>query len=101
MYNGVFLSRNGSIWKMYERINQACRDGDVELVQALIQDGFDVTSNDNYAVQLASLHGNIDIIKLLIEHGADVTSNDNRALIWASENGQYDVVNYLLEVCDL
>ena len=86
---------------MYETINQACRDGDVELVQSLIEDGFDVTCNDNYPVQLASLHGNLAIIKLLIEHGADVTSNDNRALIWASENSQYDVVNYLMDVCDL
>ena len=52
----------------------AVENNNVELVNLLIQEGIDVTADDNNAIQWASLSGHTEVVKLLIEEGADVTN---------------------------
>ena len=59
--------------------------------------GADVTSNDNYAVRIASQRGHLDVVKFLVEHGADVNADNKYALRGACVNDHLDVVKYLVE----
>jgi ankyrin repeat protein len=43
----------------------------------LIVNKADITADDNYAIKYASYNGHLPVIKCLIENGADVTSNDD------------------------
>ena len=62
----------------------------------LVSQGADVTADDNYAVQVASMNGHLEVIKYLVSQGADVTSYNNWALRYASKNGHLEVVKYLV-----
>ena len=44
---------------------------------------------------IASREGDIDKVKLLIDQGADINARDDQALRWASNNGHLDVVKLL------
>ena len=45
----------------------------------------------------ASRKGHLDIVRYLVEQGADVTAENNEAVHWASLNGHTEVVQYLVE----
>ena len=84
-----------SIWDIiydYES-DKECK----EQVQAMIDEGADITAEDNESVQLAAEYGHMEMVRLLIEHGADITANDNCAVKWAAENGHTEMVKFLLE----
>jgi ankyrin repeat protein len=64
-----------------------------------VSQGADVTDNNNYAVQVASMNGHLEVVKYLVSQGADVTA-DTYAVRWAvqvaSANGHLEVVKYLV-----
>ena len=83
----------------------ACREGDLERVRQLIQDGQDVNRRDSYGwtpLMVAAVWGRDQIVCELIRAGADVNGKDNynykqTALHWASWRGHSSVVTTLAE----
>jgi ankyrin repeat protein len=81
----------------------AARDGDLEKVQCLLNQGIDVDSTDedgNTALIIASNEGHIDIVQLLLKKNAKLdiqaTEGGSTALICASAEGHLEIVKALL-----
>ncbi|KOS23183.1 Ankyrin-3 [Escovopsis weberi] len=84
-------------------LTAAAFDGNLELVQLLIEAGADVNHADGWALQTAATEGYDKIVEELLSHGADVnacTSNANfkqgTALQGACESGKANIVELLL-----
>ena len=82
----------------------ASREGDLERVRQLIQDGQDVNIGDRYGttpLMCAATHGHDQIVRELIRAGADVNGKDNyykqTALHCASRWGHSSVIKTLAE----
>ena len=87
-------------------IRRACREGDLERVRQLIQDGQDVNRGNRYGwtpLMLAAANGHNQVMRMvreLIRAGADVNEQDKykqTALHKASWKGHYGVVKTLAE----
>ena len=87
-------------------IRRACREGDLERVRQLIQDGQDVNRGNRYGwtpLMLAAANGHNQVMRMvreLIRAGADVNGQDKykqTALHKASWKGHYGVVKTLAE----
>ena len=83
---------------------KAARDGDLQQVQELLDNGADVDAkNENGVTALMEAYGggHIEIMKLLLESEADVDAKDIRTgttiLMAASTMGQAEIVKLLLE----
>ena len=100
-------------------LNDACKNGDLELVKYLVEKGVHV---DDYAIRYASEYGHFEIVKYLFEKGAPISdwaisnasmhghleivkylfekgaSIDIHAIHWALRSGRIDVVKYLVSV---
>lgn len=50
---------------------------------------------DNYAVGLAARNGHLEVVKYLHQNGADITADNNYAVRKAAANGHLEVVKYL------
>lgn len=61
-----------------------------------IEQGVDITSNNNYALILACKEGNLDVMKKLVIHGANITSNRDWLLNIASTLGHFEIVKFLV-----
>jgi len=85
----------------------ACEDGNLEIVNLLIQKGVNLNGSDFYSetpLQYAAEFGHIAIVKRLIEAGADVDFIEDRlsALHIAACRGQAEVVKMLIRAkCDV
>ena len=75
---------------------EECKSGDLEVVMYLVSQGANVTDDNNYAVQVASMNGHLEVIKYLVSQGADVTDDNNYAVQVASMNGHLEVIKYLV-----
>ncbi|KAK1839847.1 ankyrin repeat protein [Colletotrichum chrysophilum] len=81
----------------------ACKNGNAELAETLLEKGADVavSSNDGWTpLNAASSNSHVDVVKLLLEEGADVTDSNNAGwtpLYAASDGGHVDVAKLLLE----
>ena len=82
----------------------ACREGDLERVRQLIQDGQDVNRGDSYGVtplMCAAYSGQDQVVHELIRAGADMNGKGNyykqTALHWASRSGHSSVIKTLAE----
>src|SRR3990172_12409974 len=79
-------------------LKRATKEGDLNLVNILIETNFDPSADDNYAIRKASYHGHLNVVNRLLEDDrVDPSANDNYAIRWASNNGHLNVVNRLLE----
>jgi ankyrin repeat protein len=60
----------------------ACANGSIEVVDALLKKGADITvaNNDGWTPRfVASVSGHIEVVRLILEKGADITvANKNR-----------------------
>ena len=75
----------------------ASRQGQIDILQDMLNQGFDVTSVDakgNSAVIIASGRGRVEVLKLLFAHNANVESytlqglfQGKTALMWACSQG--------------
>lgn len=72
-------------------VYDACRQGDIKLVQSLLK----TTINYWYCLTQACVGGHIDIVKLLI--AKDPTMNLNNGLIHACGNGHIDLARFLIK----
>jgi len=85
-------------------LHSAARDGDINAVKRLLNEGADVNATEpgfRYtALTWAAMKGHTDIVKLLIEKGADVNakiSNVWTALTSAAYRGHTDIAKLLIE----
>ena len=83
----------------YNVFNQSCKDGNVQLVDLLLEfDLVDPSADDNYAIREASRIGHIAVVERLLQDGrVDPSTNDNLAIRWASQYGHIAVVDRLLQ----
>ena len=100
-YCGISMLENTMIW--------ACRNGDVEVVNILLNKGaFLGEGIDQYPpLHYACMNGHADVAKVLLENGADVkygvdywrngVFKTNTPLLLACKYGHADVVNVLLD----
>ncbi len=81
----------------------AAAEGDLEKVNALLQDGVDanaINALGRTSIVTAAWRGHYDVVRSLIEAGVEIDAADNQgrtALTWASINGHADIVALLLE----
>ena len=94
----LVVKRNYYIYYSKNRaLMSASEEGHLEIVKYLVENGADVTVEDNFPVRSASEDGHLSVVKYLTEHGADITATNNFAVIHASRNGHLPVVKYLVE----
>lgn len=87
---------------VHQRLRSACRNGNVEQVQALLEQKADVNTASGlprgqrqFPLHVAARRGSTEVVKLLIEHRALVNNRDDygtTALMEACIEGHYDVV---------
>ena len=80
----------------------AARDGDLERVRELLNDGADpnIINHGFNALIWASMNGNIKIVELLLNHGSDLNLQDNEgdtALMMAVIKGHIDPIEYIYQ----
>ena len=81
----------------------ASREGDLEKVRQLIQDGHNVNRGDSGGwtpLMVAAVNGHNQVVRELIRAGADVNGKNNTkrtALHWASRSGHSSVIKTLAE----
>ncbi len=84
-------------------LHYAARDGKVELIRKLLQNGANIESEDKNSarpIHHAAFNGRLEAVMLLIKHGADVHDTSykgNTPLHWALQKHHYDVANMLLK----
>lgn len=84
-------------------LHNAAKNGDSDIVKALIDDGTDIEQHDTNGrtpIQLAARHKQLDIINLLVDSGANINAKDNDGntpLHKAISRGQLDLSSFLLE----
>ena len=78
-----------------ELLIKASKIGYINYVKKALEQGADVHTYDDYALQLASENGHVEVVKLLLDNGANVHANNDDALRWASGYGHTEVVKLL------
>ena len=87
----------------YTALIDASKNGDLEKVKLLIENGANIEVKDNNgdtALILASYYRRLEIVKYLVEKGANINAtNDNgwTSLMYASKYGELETIKYLLE----
>ena len=82
---------------------EATRAGNIERVQALLDEGADINSLDKYgqtALMNAAVHGDLELVQMLVKHGAELNHTAKyrlTALMLAVINNHRAVVSVLLE----
>ena len=89
----TFIDMSGTNYNFID----ACRNGDLPRVKALLKRGADIHDWDDYALRGAARKGYLDVVKYLVEQGANIHAWDNQAFREAAEEGHLDVVKYLKE----
>jgi ankyrin repeat protein len=82
---------------LYILLTYASLYGNYELVEFLLDEGVDIHTQDNAALEYAAEYGHLEIVKLLLDRGADIHTNNDYALRYASRNGHLEVVKLLLD----
>ncbi|KAE9271703.1 hypothetical protein PR003_g30434 [Phytophthora rubi] len=84
-------------------VTWAAKNGRIEVVRELIENGADVNVQDDKgttALMAAAEYDQLEMVKFLIEHGASLTTTNNSgdtALIIAAEKGPIKVCQFLAE----
>lgn len=99
-FKHIGKNRNNSL-----RFVNACRSGDVEQVEKIIEKGIDVNARRHRGgrtgLMFAAQKNHLEVVKLLLKKGADVNASGggsgHTALIRAAENGNHEIVEVLLK----
>lgn len=78
----------------------AAREGNLDVVKALVEAGADVDRRNAFKetpIMLASLAGSANIVEYLLSKDAEVNQPGWTALLYAATNGRTDIVKMLLE----
>jgi ankyrin repeat protein len=74
---------------------QACKNGDLEEVKRLVEQGANMHAKGELALRFASFYGHLDIVNYLVGLGATIHAKDEAALHWASDRGHFKVAKFL------
>jgi ankyrin repeat protein len=83
-------------------LSLACRDGNGEMVELLLNAGADAKGKlkgRETVLMTASRTGSLECVKLLVDHGAEMDAKEARgqtAMMWAAAEGHAEVVSYLI-----
>jgi hypothetical protein len=83
--------------EMFAKLENACLDGNLDLVKSLCEKGVDIHSFDDLPFRLACGNGHLEIAKLLFEKGSDIHSCGDYAFRIACENGYIQIAKFLYE----
>ena len=78
-------------------LKQSAFWGCTEVVKMLLKAGADVNAGKGYALKWSAGRGHLEIVKMLLEAGADVNIHDGSALGSAAYWGYIEIVKVLLE----
>ena len=93
---GGFYVREGfGEERLSSALNLACINGDMQTVNYLRFEAKATLEDD--AVLNAAKNGHLQLVKELINDGANVRRYDDHALHWACGNGHFEMVKYLIE----
>ena len=73
----------------------AAQVGSLEYVKMALNNGGDIHSKGDLALQYAARFGYVDIVKFLLENGANVHAFNNNALRWALKKENLDLLKVL------
>ena len=85
------------------RFHNAAEEGDVSLVESMLQEGVPVDCVDRYdqtALFHAALFNRTDVIRLLLQKGADVNKRDrfgSTCIHWAAWKNSTEVIRMLID----
>jgi hypothetical protein len=88
----------------YTDFHSACREGNLNLVQSLVQQGFDMNTcnyEGSTGFHFACSYGCLNVVKYLISCGININEKnnyDNTGFMCACEHNRLEVVKYLTEV---
>lgn len=63
----------------------------------MIESIADMHTHNEHVLRMAAYHGDYETVKFLIQNGADVTADDNEALANAASQGHFDIVRLLID----
>jgi len=81
----------------YEAFRQTCQFNKLFLAKILYDKFVDVHAIDDEALRFSAQNGHVNIVRFLLDVGADVHADNDYALRWASENGHTEVVKLLID----
>lgn len=76
---------------------EAVKSGKTEEVKKLLENGANIHTYEDGALQYAAQNGHTETAKGILEHGADIPVKNDYPLQWAVEKGHTDTVKLLLE----
>jgi ankyrin repeat protein len=78
-------------------IENIVKYGFIDELKTKVNDGWNPSYDDNYAIRYAAEYGRVEMVKLLLaDDRVDPSVNDNFAIQLAAENGHIEVVKLLL-----
>jgi hypothetical protein len=83
--------------EMFAKLENACLDGNLDLVKSLCEKGVDIHSFDDLPFRLACGNGHLEISKFLLEKGAYIHACDDHGFRIACENGHIQIAKFLYE----
>ena len=78
-------------------LRMASKNGHLEVVMYLVENGADIHAQGDYALIIASENGNLEVVKFLAKVGANIHAGKDAALLYASHYGHLETVKYLVE----
>jgi hypothetical protein len=73
----------------------ATRNNYIETVKVLLDNGFNVNTGNNLALQQAATNGHVDVVKLLLDRGADKNAIEDYTIKQIKKSGFSDVLKVL------
>lgn len=93
----MFSNNSISKQKMDADFIRAVKDGNLPVVQELLDNGVDIHTKEDQGLIYAAAEGHLSIIRELLNRGADIHAQSDWPLIVAVANGRLNVVRYLLD----
>jgi len=94
------LNAGASKTAKLQALISASKEGNLEIVQLLIEHCVNIHEKKDEALRKAAYHGHLNVIELLVTNGADIHANNEEALsfaVWHTKNANLDIVKYLLQ----
>lgn len=74
----------------------ACRFDHLDILKYLVSKGADITTDDNWAINIAVSEGHFEIVKYLVENGAPLKDGRRVLAARAAELDHVDILKYLI-----